>query len=49
VLNELRQSPEAVRLLGPELFAAFANSEQTTTEGKESASPHESEPKPDLQ
>jgi hypothetical protein len=37
VLDELRQSPEAVRLLGPEFFAAaFTNSEQSTTEGKES-------------
>jgi hypothetical protein len=45
VLDELRQSLEAVRLLGPDVFAAFAggNSEQFTTEGKESEKPHEGE------
>jgi hypothetical protein len=50
VIDELRQSPEAVRLLGPDVFAAFAggNSLQNTTEGKESASlANESEKKPD--
>jgi hypothetical protein len=48
VLDELKQSPEAVRLLGPDVFAALAgNSEQSTTEGKESAPAHESEPKSD--
>ena len=40
VLDELRQSPEAVRLLGPDVFAAFANSEQSTAESKESEKPH---------
>jgi len=33
ILDELRQSPEAMRLLPPELF----NSSQSTAEGKESA------------
>jgi hypothetical protein len=47
VLDELRQSPEAVRLLGPDVFAAFANSEQSKAESKASAPPHESEPKSD--
>jgi hypothetical protein len=61
VLDELRQSPEAVRLLGPDVFAAFAdgsssaskghsaptNSEQSTTESKESSPLQESEPNPD--
>jgi hypothetical protein len=38
LLSELEQSPEARRLLSPELFAALAgNSGQNTTEGKESA------------
>ena len=46
VLEELKQSPEACRLLGPEVFQALSgDSEQTTTEGKESAPPHEGEPK----
>jgi hypothetical protein len=43
-LEELKQSPEARRLLSPELFQALAagsNSEPSTTEGKESAPPPE--------
>jgi hypothetical protein len=49
LLSELEQSPEARRLLSPELFAALAggNFGQSKTEGKESAPPHESEPKSD--
>jgi len=49
VLDELRQSPEAVRLLGPDVFAAFAggNSEQFTTEGKESEPVPEARPTPE--
>jgi hypothetical protein len=48
LLNELEQSPEARRLLSPELFAALAgNSGQSTTEGKESAPAPKSEPKSD--
>ncbi len=48
VLEELKQCPEARRLM-PGVFEAFAGdtSEQTTTEGKESAPPRESEPKSD--
>jgi hypothetical protein len=47
VLDELKQSPEARRLIPPDILGMFPskNSEQTTTEGKESALPHESEPK----
>jgi hypothetical protein len=42
LLDELNQSPEARRLLSPELFAALSgNSEPFTTEGKESAPAHE--------
>ena len=50
LLEELRQSPEAMRLLPQELFdslASAANSEQSTTEGKESAPAHEGERKED--
>jgi hypothetical protein len=47
VLDELRQSPEAVRLLGPDVFAAFTNSEQSTTEGKESPPAPEAKPPED--
>ena len=47
VLEELKQSPEACRLLGPDVFQALSgDSEQTTTQGKESAPPHESELQP---
>jgi hypothetical protein len=49
LLSELEQSPEARRLLSPELFAALAgNSGQSTAESKESAPPQESEPNPRL-
>jgi len=50
-LEELKQRPEARRLIPPELFDSplstsdEPNSERSTTEGKESAPPHESEPK----
>jgi hypothetical protein len=47
VLEELRASPEAVRLLGPDVFAAFANSEQSTTESKESEPVSEARPTPE--
>jgi hypothetical protein len=48
LLSELEQSPEARRLLSPELFAALAgNSGQSTAESKQSAPPQESEPNPD--
>jgi hypothetical protein len=47
VLDELRQSPEAVRLLGPDVFAAFTNSEQSVAEGKESSPTPDSEKNPD--
>jgi hypothetical protein len=48
LLSELEQSPEATRLLSPELFAALAgNSGQTIAESKESAPPHQSEAKSD--
>jgi hypothetical protein len=49
LLAELEQSPEARRLLSPELFAALAggNSGQSTVESKESAPPQESELNPD--
>jgi hypothetical protein len=48
LLAKLEQSPEARRLLSPELFAALAgNSGQSTAESKESAPPQESEPNPD--
>jgi hypothetical protein len=47
LLSELEQSPEARRLLSPELFAALSgNSGQTIAESKESAPPDESEPNP---
>jgi hypothetical protein len=36
VLEELRQSPEAMRLLPRELFESVAESGQSTAEGKES-------------
>jgi len=48
LVDELRQSPEAMRLLPKELFDTLiseANSEPSTAEGEESAPPHESEPK----
>jgi hypothetical protein len=39
-------SPEARRLLPPELFDTLVgNSEQSTTEGKESSPPHQSKAK----
>jgi hypothetical protein len=47
VLDELRQSPEAVRLLGPDVFAAFANSEQFTTESSGSEPVPEARPNPE--
>jgi hypothetical protein len=49
LLDELRHSPEAMRLLPSGLFESLlnGNSEQSTTEGEESSPAHESEPKSD--
>jgi hypothetical protein len=47
-LEELKQSPEARRLLSPELFAALSgDSEPSTTEGKESEPVPEARPTPE--
>jgi hypothetical protein len=43
LLEELKQSPEAQRILGPQFF----DSARTTTEGKESAPTCESQTDPD--
>jgi len=49
LMDELRKSPEAMRLLPSGLFESLlnGNSEQSVAEGKESALPHESEANPD--
>jgi hypothetical protein len=49
LIEEIKASPEAMRLLPAGLFESLVNgnSEPFSTEGKELASPHESEPKLD--